>query len=487
MSEDVHIAVVEAEVNGGEYSPTGLRFDLDVDTFPSVKAMVADTGGKEVSVKAPVSGELLERIGELQAQRLAGRTDPDFSVTAKDGRGGEVDYEGFIAAQLFNLTQVSTIDRLSSVGLVALIDALDLSIYAAGYSLEREEAGTDLKPVKAAESGDVPKVLSAITDTLVGNYGAVVAAEYLPTAKEMLGIQHDINNSGPLELWKEILAASDVKYDNWDKAFEVSPTIARALTERTRDFLEAQNSGFWMQIQSMMSSFRMFYVPEFDGVGRFERADKKMEDPEVTINASVTGFDVADGSSRILQLGGVVMMARAAPTERQESQPDPSVPRVVAFAPSPLQSGYMHKEPVPFWLVREEGVPIFGSEIDRRRRSGTQVSLDLARRFVSKVAGRDLKTRVDTVSEGIMSELCEVIFKDLQLSQSTASLTLPLDFSLHKHVGKRATIKLESNPLVGSGGEFTAFVHGITHSVDLREGKHLDSSTVVRLSHADYS
>lgn len=482
MSKDEHIAVLAAEVNGGEYSPTGLRFDLDVDTFPSVKASIADPKSGDPSLQAPVSKEVLARIGELQKQRLAGRTEPDFEVTAEDGRGGEIDYEGFIAAPLLELSKVSTHDRLSSVGRVAMIDALDLSIYAAGYSLEREEAGTDLKPVKAAKDGDVTKVLAEITDTLVGNYGVVETSEYMPVAKELLRIQHGINNSGPLELWKKILDDSDVKYESWGAAFKVSPAIARALTERTRDFLEAQNSGFWAQVQSMMSSFNMFYVPEFNGTGRFERSDKKMEDPKVTINASVTNVSVADGSTRILQPGGVVMMARAAPTERQESQPDPNIPRVVAYAPNPLVAGFIEKTPVPFWLTREEGVPIFGSEIDRRRRTVGQVALDLAKRDVERLTGYEFRERVATVSTGVMTELCEVIFKDLQLAQSTASLTLPLDFTLHEHVGKRATVKLGGK----DGGEFTAFVHGVTHSVDLREGKHLESSTEVRLSHADY-
>jgi hypothetical protein len=35
--------------------------------------------------------------------------------------------------------------------------------------------------------------------------------------------------------------------------------------------------------------------------------------------------------------------------------------------------------------------------------------------------------------------------------------------------------------------EFTAFVQGFTHSVDLRAGKQMNSFTQVRLSHAKFS
>lgn len=494
MSEKPEIAALSADVNArffglaaGKFAATSLRFSMDVNTFPSVSANIAKPKG-DVSVHAPVSAEVIQRIGQLQKQRLAGRTETDFNVTATDGRGGEIEYEGFIAAPILELTKVTTIDKISSVGKVALIDALNLSIYASGYSLEREEAGSDLKPIKAARSGKVTEVMADITDTLVDNYDAAFDAEHLQVAKEMMQLQHEINTSGPLELWKEILDNSDVKYDSWEAAFKVSPAIAIALSERTKDFLEAQNSGFWDQIQSMMSSFQMYYVPEFNGVGRFERLDKKMAKPEVKINASVSGLSVADGSSRILQPGGVVMMMRAAATERQESQPDPNVPRVAAYAPDPLLPGFIHREPPPFWLTREEGVPIFGSEITDDDRNIVTRTLDMAKREAAKLVFWDYKAKVNTASEGVMSELCGVIFKELQLAQSTAVLTLPLDFKMNEYVGKRAKIHINSGGgyLSDNGPTFTAFVSGITHSIDLQQGKQLNSSTELRLSHADY-
>lgn len=494
---DALIAVVEAEINGGEYRPTGLRCNLDVDSFPSVSASIASAGSRTLQV--PLSEDLIARMAKLQTQRLQGREEPDFSVTAKDGLGGEFEYEGFVSAPIVELTKVSTIDRISSVGKVALLDALDLSIYAAAYALARAESGNDLTPIKAAKNGEVQGVLKSITDTLVENYDAAAAAEHMEASRELLQIQHDINNAGPLELWNAILEASDVKYESWDKAFEASPAIARALTERTRDFLEAQNSGFWMQVQSLMSSFKMFYVPEFNGVGRFERADKKITDPGITLDISwagialdtgsttlsATSVSLADGSSRILQPGGVVMMMRAVPGERAEAAGDPNIPRVMAFAPSPLQAGYIHREPPPFWLMRDEGIPLFGSELEEAsilnggRTVGSTV-LDLGRRALSKVVGLEYRERIDTLSSGIMSELCAVVFKDIQLAQSTAVVTLPLTFNASKAVGRRMKIK------IGGGGQFSGFISGVTHSVDLRQGKQLDSSTELRISHVDY-
>lgn len=483
MSSKPVLAEVSAVINGGEYSPTSLRLSLDVDTFPSV---VADVTTNPDKVQTPLAKETIDRINALQQERLAGRTKPDFKLSAGDGIGGRMTYQGFTTAPLLNLSKVSTLDRLSSVGVVALLDALDLSIYAASYDLERAEAGSDLKPIKAAENGDVTGTIASITKTLVGNYDLSLANEHAEVSKEILRLQHQVNTDGPLKLWLAILGASRVKYDSWDAAFKASPAIARHLSERIRDFLEAQSSGFWAQVQGLMQNFQMFYVPDFDGPGRFVRADRKVAEPTEEIAASVMTLDLVDGSTRILQPGGVVMMMRGSTAERQESQPDPTIPRVVAYAPDPLRPGFIHREPPPFWLLREEGIPIFGSEVDTRPPSQTQVNLDLAKRKAAAALGRQFKSKVDTVSSGVMTELCEVIFKNLQLAQSTVTIGTPLNYRANRAVGRRVIIEVRRNSRFWAGRKFTAFVQGVSHSVSLNQGKQMSASTELRLSHVDY-
>ncbi len=485
FSNKPEIAVISAEVNDGDYSPQSLRFHLDVDKFPTVSADTAHAdSGKAVSVNVPVSSDVLARIGELQQQRLAGRVETDFRVTANDGRDGEIEYEGFVAAPILDITKVSTQDRISSVGEVALLDALDLGIYRGGYELARAESGNSLKPIKSAEDGDLPKVLSEITDVLVENFGTVLADEYMPVAQEMLRLQHGVNTDGPLDMWKTILDDSDVKFKSWGAAFDAAPEIARALSEKVKDMLEAQTSGFWEQIRTLMSTFQMYYVPSFNGAGRFERADKKTGEPSGRIKISASGLSVADGSTRLLPLGGVVMMARGTPTERQEAAGDPDVPRVVAYYPDPLLPGFFQREYPPFWLMREEGIPILGSEV-KNTRTG-QVVLSLEARAAARTAGRIWKSKIDTLSQGIMTELCEVRFRELQLEQSTAVLTMPLDFKMNEHIGKRVTVEVGRDSFWRSGGEFTAFVAGVSHTVALQQGSKLSSTTEVRLTHTKY-
>lgn len=486
------LAVLSASINGGEYSPVGLRMDMNVNSFPSVVASIApDSAGAEAgasgSVVVPISSAVISRIARLQEARLAGRVDPDFDVTAEDGRGGSLHYQGFISAPLLDITKVSTTDQLSSVGHVGALDALDLSIYDAGYELAREEASDSLDPLPSASDGDLPKLLADITDVLVKNYDLVLAAEHRPVAQTMLEIQHEINNDGPLALWKAILAASDVQFESWTEACKTCPPLARELSERVKSVLKSQTPGFWSKINGLLADFQMIYVPEFNGPGKFRRADVRVDDESAaTVEASVSGLGVVDGSPKILQIGGVVMMGASAPADRPESSEGFEGGRVVAYAPDPLRRGYIHRANPPFWLLREGGIPVLGSEVEESSAVDGKVNLSLADRAKRQEQGLAYKAKVDTVSEGVMTEMCEIMFKDMQLANSTTSLNLPLDFSVNAYIGNRVRIQLKEKD--GSdGGSFTAFVAGISHSIDLRQGKELNSSTQMRLTHAKYS
>lgn len=483
------IAKLRASVNGGQYSPDSLRFEMDVNSFPMVTAGVVETDG-QVTVSAPLTSDVLSHLGRLQQQRLAGRTDPDMIVEADDGIGGSILFSGFVSAPILELSRGNTTNKFSSVGKAAMLDAMDLSIYRAGYITERKETSSNdgenqLKPIPAAKDGDVAATLQQITDVLVSNFDVMLAGEHRELSKKILQMQHDINTQGPLDMWREILAASSVKFASWDIAFQKCPAIARQLTENVRHALEARTPGFWNIIRSLLSSFQMYYVPSFDGVGRFERADNRVKKTDSQIFVSASELSISDGSPRILPPGGVVMTGAATLAERLETQ---GSPRIMAFAPNPLIQGFIQQETIPFWLVRsKDGTPILGSEIDTKTGNPSSGPVDLA---LAKLRERKRKIaayryEVDTASEGIMTELCEVMFQNLQLEHATASITLPLEFSVNQHVGKRLSVEVLGNGQ--TGGSFEAFVSGVTHTVDLRAGKELNSFTQLRLSHAKFS
>ena len=486
-------AKISASINGDGVSPEGLLFEIDVNSFPMVRANLAETSGK-LSVHTPIGPEVIDRIGKLQTARLAGRTTPDFEVFAEDGIGGSINYAGFVSAPSLELTKVSTSEKTATVGQAALLDAMDLSIYGTGLyatpTPTNARSKSLLKPVPAALNGDAPGTILALTDLLVSNYAATIdSIKHLAMERQQIIRQHSINTNGPLRMWRQMLADSDVKFQSWEAAFKEHDAIAGHLSEQVRLALVARMPGFWNKVHALMSGFQMYYVPSFEGFGHFERVDKKVADTADVMEVSVSGFNVSDGSARILQPGGVVMHAGVPPWMRQEMGPFMPAPPV-AFAPDPLLQGFIQHEAVPFWLLRSGGVPIFGSELDGKKDPGAGVNLSLFDRARAAVAAAAQKDKVTVATSRVMTEMCELIFKELQLAHSTASMTLPLDFSLTKHLGKRVILRIRGADDEETGAkktEFTAFVEGFTHSVDLRSGKQLNSFTQVRLSHAKFS
>lgn len=497
MPEKPKIAELSASITatgGAAYSPQGLRCELSVNSFPVVTADVAIDAGADVTVKSPLSSEVLSHIGSLQKARIAGRTDTDFTMTASDGIGGTLDFSGFISAPVLEITKYNVGNRISAIGEAAMLDSLDLSIYDAGYATARTEtaatSGSQLDPIPSAEDGNITGTLDAVTKVLTGNFETLLSGETLDISKELMQLQHDVNKGGPLEIWTKILKANDVKFDSWPSLLALHPTIGSHLSMHVKDILTSYTPGFWNKMWTLMSTFQMYYVPEFEGLGKLVRSDEKVAKPDGTIEISAAGLTVTDGSPRLLQPGGVVMTGGGYAAYRQETDTNnPRVPRVVAFAPSPLLPGFIQRESIPFWLLREDGVTILGSEVDSASGGAggnANLDLDLEARKKRRKDGVEFKDKVDSASAGVMSELCAIIFKELQLASATASASIPLDFGVNDKIGKRVNVKI-NGPGGESGGQFEAFVAGVAHNLDLRQGKQMNSSTTLSFTHAKFS
>lgn len=487
MPEEPTVATIEVTVHTGAFSPSGMRLDLQVNSFPVVR--YTHPRQSDAVVVAPLAADALDAIRELQTARLEGRDKPDVNVQVNDGTGGEVTTEGYVSAPVLETTNVSTTENFSAVGVDARLDALDLSIYDAGTVAARKEKGStdvskkELEAIAAAKVGDLAGTLKAVTEMLVAGYEQTLSSIPYRDSRVLVEIQHEINTSGtvsPLDIWYMILDNSDVKFKAWDKAMAKQKTLAKDLTNHIKELLQAKTSGFWGKLRSLMADFHMYYVPSFSESGKLIRADSKVGDADynIEVSASITSF--ADGDPRMLQPGGVVMVSPGAPAARKEKERNKKYPQIYAYYPSPLKRGFIQREVPPFWLRRSNGYPLLGSELKK----GTKVNLSLAEYKKRKKAGEDVREAMDESIGGVMTEICEVMFAELQLAHSSVALTLPLNLAQNAHIGKRVTITvLEPN---GAGGSFDCFVAGVTHSVDLRNGKQLSSYTQIRCTHVKF-
>lgn len=478
MSQEVNIAKIYAEVGGQNVSAEGLRVVQAINSAPIVTMTVGRKSDK--IVQSPLSEEVVATLRERQTARLAGRPKPDISVSAQDGNDGTLEFSGYLTAPVVEISRHSVADQLTIMGVDGALDGLDLGIYRLSSWVPRAEnsddgQGVDFPQIPTAKDGNVIGTLTSLTDLLLQSYESAIKVEFDPSEQELIRNQHKINMQAPIEVWRAILSNSDVTYDSWAKAFALNQYYPQRMAQSMYEMLTTKSGGFWGTLNSLMAGFQMFYVPSLAGSGKLLRNDSKVLEVDGELNLSVTMCTLSDGSHRLLPIGGVVMEMPGSQTDRPETSDNKKA--VAAQYPDNLLSGFIHREMPPPWLVGTDGLPVFGSEIGKGDRTGG-VDLSLNNLLKRRSSLAQYYAQTGAASSGVMTELCKVAFLEMQLAHSTASITTNLDFTIPIGVRKKINIL--------GGGSFEGFITSVNHTVDLHEGKQLNSSTTIELSHIKY-
>lgn len=472
------IAKLEATVSTGNGIETlQIRINVNAAASATLGLGPKDTGKV---VLRPLTAEVLASIREAQDERLAGVTEPNVELQVKDGVYGEFKMSGFKAAPMLEISTTSMGEQLAILDKVSMLDGLDLSIYAAAIVAMRANENSDGIP--RPKGGDVAKLLLELTDMLVSQFSVALLTETDPVKREIMQMRHDLNNSGPLKIWKQILGDSDVNYESWGALTALSDTAGRTLSLKTINMLTTKSSGFWNILNSLMAAFQMYYRPEPQGAGygKLMLNKYKIDEVEGEQEFDIINLNVRDGSARILQVGGVIMEMGSSKGYRSDEN-KPTTPAVAGVFPNPIKKGYIHEESAPIWLVDAIGAPVLGSEIDEKKnvKPGSEPpDLKIPAYVGRKVGGKSHIKEFEKARSDVMTELCESMFKELQLADSSMSIKIPLNLTVE--VGKRKTIKF------GDAGSVEGFISAIVHQINLQEGKDLDSFSQVTITHVKY-
>lgn len=474
--------IARLSVKANDYSVESLKVTLAVNEVPTASLTVIRKSAEKL--RRPMSEAVVTTIRERQQKRLAGLVAPDMVIEADDGMGGKLNFVGYQIVPVVEIGITSTTDSFTILSVDGMLDALDLSYYCAGYNAKRGEASftgsTDdliLDPIPGALDGKVAQLISNISQVLIKNYEPSLGKASHSTMKALITQQHTINVGLPINLWLRILANSNVVYEAWAEAYKTVPGMGAQTSLRIAQILQQKVGGFWSIANSLMSTFQMYYVPNPAESGKFVRADTKVADTKTPMELSVSSISVSDGNHRLLPIGGVVMMRPAAPGIRPKSSYPEATNSVAAQYPKQLLTGFIQREMPPLWLLDTQGSPIAGSDLDRPT-PNAKLNLSIPDYLKRKGLAAEQKKAEAGAGVSILDELCEVMFKEMQLAHSTAVATIPLDYT--RKVGERVVVK------VLSGGSFTAFVSRIIHSVDLRQGKELNSFTQISFTHVRY-
>jgi hypothetical protein len=458
---------------GGQASAEGISITLEVDAVPAA-TMTLHRGKDEV--QKPLAADVISRMRKYQTTRLAGKSAPDTQIEVTDGAGNTLVFFGYAAAPVLGIAKGATHEQIHVVGKDSILDSLDLSIYdplpARTEERDRVEGYTQT-PIEA--DGDVPRMIAEIVDTLFSNYPATREATGRDSFRRLLEAQHAINGAEPYTALSDILFRSDVKYETWPELIEEYPSLSAAIVQHTLEMLQQSSGSFWSTLNGLMQDFQMFYRPDPEGSGALFRNDTKLAG-ETTKTIHITQAQITDGSQRLLQLGGVVIIGPVLADYYAEEQKSLEKGGIVGQWPDVLGKGFIKRLPPPVWVAC--GGHLTFSEVEETDTVKAKV-YDIAN-YISKKTGIELKLKKadKTIGERVLGEYARVIYTDKRLADSTATLSIPLDVSIQ--VGRRYRFELED------GGSFVGFLRGLTHSLQLQGGKTLSQGTQLFLTHIEF-
>jgi hypothetical protein len=454
-----------------------VRIDMGINTAATATLQMGVN--TEKIVIEPLASEILDDIRKHQQKRLEGVTTPDVSVFVDDGLDGKFNMTGFLASPVLEISDGNIGYQANILDKASILDGLDLSFYNVAVDVPRQKE----KPEDLPEpTGDVCKLLLDITNLLVGKYGLALSNEIDPVKKKIIQMRHELNNDGPLKVWREILQKSKVQHNSWTELIGMHKNSGKHISEKVVTMLCMKSSGFWNIVNQLMSAFQMFYRPDpnGDGYGEFVNNKDKVEGTSGNLELDIVNLNVRDGSARILQVGGVIMEAGSATVFRPDERTS-ATPACAGCFPETIKKGYVHNEIPPIWLVDANGLAIMGSEKDQKKTTppgNDSPNLSLSDYVSRREEGVKYLEETENARSNVMSELCEYMFNELQLADSVLSARIPLNLKVK--IGSRQSIRL------GDAGTVEGFVSAVAHSIDLRQGKELDSFSQVTITHVKY-
>lgn len=471
---------------GGAVSAEGITFIASVNSAPTVEVLLRRAKG---DVVRPLSQEVVAAMKAIQISRFALKDGkPDTTVTADDGNGGKLEFSGFTVAPVLEQSTVSSSETVNVVGVDAFLNGLGLSIYHSRSEKVRDEELEKLfKLTPSRATGDIIAIMSEVTNVLVDNRGATLKKAESPSHANVIQKKHEANKAG-LDVWAYLLSQSDVTFpDTWAALFKKYPNLGKAVVERVKTMLQQKTNSFWDILNGLGSEFLFFYRPMMDGsTGMLVRVDKKLRDDGAKkLDAGVTRFSATDGNPSMLPLAGVVIYGPALQGLRNEEEPAMiNVP--VGQFPVELTPGYFQETQAPAWLTAGKVgfTPFATAEVLSPPNPGSgakeKKNLDPSE---YKKGQAELKQAIADVSRGlsaILQDLAEVMYNDMKYADSTATLEIPLDFTIE--VGVRYNFSTGGE----DGGQFSGFVRALRHSLQLQGGATLSSGTTLSLTHINY-
>lgn len=465
-------------------SANGITVTLSVN---SVSVATVSTFPKSDSiVRTILTKDTLAAMKTAQENRFQLPDSPDSSLTFSVN-DATFTMRGYSVSPQITSRKDAFDQGFSIVGVDAMFDAIDMSIYVFSESFESDNRG-DMPALRSifdkegsADAGNFAKLLKSIMQTLVGYYPQIANERETKSAtkRKVIAAQHQLNLK-LLPAWYDLLDRSDVVFSEWAAVFSTVPGLVDFLIERIKASLR-NPGGFWNVLLSLLSEFRVAYVPSLTGSGKLIKLSDKMKESGKSFELQATSFNLSDGSVRLVPLAGVIVVGDTPwamqPTETLTG--DASAGLLAAY-PSSFGNGYVLTIPAPIWVQSGSKTMINSLSIGGEDTEDVDpMTVDAtATASTAKVKNAERNKKTEQMAVGLLGEYAKAVYNEVRYADAKVKVTLPaVPGGLEP--GERRTFTTPD------GGSFTAFVASITYTMTLAADQ-LMVSTSADLTHVKF-
>jgi hypothetical protein len=449
-------------------SGSSVTLAVAVGTHPVAEVTLYE--GSEAGEKSnrALSSSFARALGRVQALGYRTRTSPDTKILLEDGRGGNLEFGGFVNSPSTLLARDNLVPSVAVVASAAAVANLDLGIY--NLSDGRGNADDPLKSASLSVSRkvtdkDLALRLKTLTEETIkfwiNNRDRQSAS---PLVQRLTETRHQANTH-PLSLWYALLDNSNLGESDWLSVLEGLHRPNRALNASILSVLRAPASSFENVIDTLTREYQMMYVPALDGsIGRFEWEDASIEGDaqELRVSASSLLFN-GDTSGDLMPVQQVIIrgMMRDGTLVANRLQEGKFQDGGV------LLGGFPDLSTAPTGNIQSLTLPgylqLAFDNLRPSRRPGTartsirglpaefQRVSDFTRRYISDVG------------EKMINNYARNAFIRMALGNSSVTVETPCDLSLVP--GRRYSVSASDGPL------FTGFLYGLRHHFQMDPGQ----------------
>ncbi|MEG1542961.1 MAG: hypothetical protein RR382_00355 [Tannerellaceae bacterium] len=414
-----------------------------------------------------VTGEkVANEVGNMQKAMFEGKP-KECVITMNDGLEGERTIKAFTTEPGYSLSSGQVNYRRSMIHRDCLVDALDLSIYAAQPQLPEGKNLVDIDPEEI--NVRILDILHAGIESWEAQHKKGVQSS---TVQDILTqAKHEANkkNLKALELILENskMGFSELKGEDW-----LSESMRKnTLNMRIHGVLTQPTGSTFATMLQLADEFQCVYIPGIEGVGKLVNRDLIFEDVK-ELSLPIVSLHIACGNPGMLPLANIHVVAGLECLPESETM-NPALPYAAAWPKKPIEGGAYMRISAPAWSVGMTNFAGSGGAVNPKE----LMDIDNVIQYMTEERGQDVTKKKEESTNKLLEHWAKSSYRWMSLRSATATVVVP--FNINVKEGK--FYKVQD---INSGSIFSGLLIGITHVVSAQNATG-EARTSLTFSHVE--